>query len=316
LVKAASVVASLALASTAVIAPADARTNVARQLRGDGCNHAVPHSSHQGSSVRIGTFNIRAGVSTGTFAAGVKALLPDVDILGLQEVNSKEKAMQLAAIKRSGNWSFWRQHRANIPQHPHEGGAEQTPVLWRSDRFVCTYAGPMLASGMISLRGERPSWDDNQRHWFTVVHLVDRISGQRLSIVDVHMIHGAIQAGRPVRGRPRHWHVYCVQMAHLIKKVERQRGYGRVFVMGDFNAGWTADKKHRHRHLPFRSFRAVGYRSMWATEHPHNGRGTHNDALIDQVYAREKASSAQVMFSLGGYSDHLPAVARYHLPAR
>jgi hypothetical protein len=54
---------------------------------------------------------------------------------------------------------------------------------------------------------------------------------------------------------------------------------------------------------------------MWATEHP-GGRGTHNDALIDQVYSRSKARSAKVLFPLGRYSDHRPAVATYGLSAR
>jgi endonuclease/exonuclease/phosphatase (EEP) superfamily protein YafD len=104
-------------------------------------------------------------------------------------------------------------------------------------------------------------------------------------------------------------------MTNLIEKVENQRGYGTVFVMGDFNAGWVADEKHRHEHLPFRSFRAIDFRSMWATERPGNGKGTHEDALIDQVYAHDKAGSARVLFGLKGYSDHLPAVARYGLSA-
>lgn len=311
-----AVAASLALASAFAAAPARSSTSDARILGGDGCRHTAPSVSRpQPSSVRIGTYNIRAGVSVSTFAAGVRALLPNVDIAGLQEVNSKDKARKLAAIKRSGPWDFWRQYRTNIPQHPRRGGAEQVPVLWRSDRFVCTYAGPMLASGLMSLRGEASSGDDGKRHWFTVVHLVDRITGQRISIVNVHMIHGAIKGGLPAPGRPRHWAVYKTQMAHLITKVENQQGYGRVYIMGDFNAGWVADEKRRHGHLPFRSFRSIDYRSMWATERPRGKRGTHGASLIDQVYAHDRAASAKVLFSVRGYSDHFPAVARYSLPA-
>ena len=305
--------ACLTLASTLTAAPA--HSSERRLLRGDGCNHAAPRVSNpQSSSLRLGTFNIRASVSASTFGAGVKALLPNVDIAGLQEVNSKDKARKLAAIKRSGGWDFWRQYRTHIPLHPKRGGTEQQPVLWRSSRFVCTYAGPMLASGLISLRGEVASGEGDVKHWFTIIHLVDRLTGQRLSIVNVHMLHGAIQAGRPVASRPKHWRTYRTQMINLIRKVENQQGYGRVFILGDFNAGWVADRKHRHKHLPFRSFRHIGYRSMWATERP-GGRGTHNDALIDQVYSRARASSAKVLFSLGRYSDHRPAVARYHLGA-
>jgi endonuclease/exonuclease/phosphatase family metal-dependent hydrolase len=316
LTKVSAAVACLALASAFTAAPARSSGSDARTLGGDGCNHQAPDVRNpQGSSVRVGTFNIRAGVGASRFAAGVKALLPDVDIAGLQEVNSKEKAKKLAAIKRSGPWDFWRQYRTNIPQHPHEGGAEQNPVMWRGDRFVCTYAGPMLASGLISLKGELPKWDDDKRHWFSVVHLVDRVTGQRLSIVNVHMIHGAVKGGTPAKGEPLHWDVYVTQMTNLIEKVENQRGYGTVYVMGDFNCGWVADEKHRHAHMPFRSFGGIDFRSMWATERPDNGKGTHEDALIDQVFAHDRADSAKVLFGLSEYSDHVPAVARYSLPA-
>ena len=294
---------------------ASAQASTAHRLRGDACHHRAPRVAHpQGAAVRIGTFNIRANRSAGTFSAGVHALLPYVDIAGLQEINSKEKASRLAAIKRSGGWSFWRQYRRHVKRHPRRGGTEQNPVIWRN-RFVCTYAGPMLASGLISLRGEPDAREGYKSHWFTVIHLVDRVSGQRLSIVNVHMLHGAVRAGRPYPGRPKHWRTYQIQMTNLIRKVQQQQGYGRVFIIGDFNAGWVADRKHRHRHLPFRSFRGIGYRSMWATERPH-GRGTHRDALIDQVFSRAKAGSAKVLFRLGRYSDHRPAVARYHLGAR
>lgn len=309
--------ACLALTSTMTATTASpAHASERTMLRGDGCNHSAPKvSSPRSAPVRMATFNIRASMSTSTFSAGVKALLPYADIVGLQEVNSKDKAEKLAEIKRSTEWDFWRQYRTHVASHPKRGGTEQQPVMWRSSRFVCTYSGPMLASGLISLKGEAASGDGTVRHWFSVIHLVDRVTGQRLSIVNVHMLHGAVAGGRPIRSRPKHWRTYRIQMTNLIRKTQNQQGYGKVFIMGDFNAGWVADRKHRHKHLPFRSFRHIGYRSMWATEHP-GSRGTHNDALIDQVYSRSKARSAQVLFALGQYSDHRPAVATYGLSAR
>jgi exonuclease III len=308
-------VSSLALATALTASPARSSDADALLLGGDTCDHPAPElESTQAAAVRVGTFNIQASVSAKKFAAGVKALLPYTDIAGLQEVNSKTKAKKLANLSGRG-WDFWRQYRTNIPQHPHQGGAEQVPVLWRADRFVCTYAGPMLASDVYSLRGELPTWDDQQRHWFTIVHLVDTVTGQHISVVNVHLIHGAVMGGGPVSGRPRHWHVYVTQMTNLIEKVQKQQGYGRVLVTGDFNSGWVADEKHRHKHLPFRSFRSLDFQSMWATERPSNGKGTHQDALIDQVYSHQKAANAKVLFSLKGYSDHVPAVARYDLPA-
>ena len=50
---------------------------------------------------------------------------------------------------------------------------------------------------------------------------------------------------------------------------------------------------------------------MWATERP-DGIGTHNDALIDQVYTDKRALEASVERDVVG-SDHFPAVADYSL---
>jgi hypothetical protein len=288
---------------------------MARLLGGDACNHAAPRPSNPvASSLRVGSFNIRAGVSTQDFSAGVHAFLPYGDIVGLQETNSKDKAMVLANLSSSG-WDFYRQYRTNIPSHPHQGGAEQEPVLWQSDRFVCTYAGPALLSDIFPLYGEKPAFDDSKTHWFTVVHLVDRVTGQKIAIVNVHLIPGVIMGGLPVRGIPRHWALYRRQLAHVVAMTRQQQSWGRVFVLGDFNSGWLQDAAHRHKGLPFRSFRAIGYRSMWATENPGKGRGSRGHGLIDQVWSAKKARSAKVLYALKGYSDHKPVLARYHLGA-
>jgi endonuclease/exonuclease/phosphatase (EEP) superfamily protein YafD len=167
-------------------------------------------------------------------------------------------------------------------------------------------------SGLFGLHHEKPSVS-NMRRWFTVVHLVDRVSGRHLALVDCHLLQGAIKGGRPVPGLPRHRQLYISQLTKVVAAAQHQQGYGSVFVIGDFNAGWVADNRERLPHLPFRQFRSIGFRSMWAAQRPHNGRGTHHDALIDQVWSRQPARGARVLFSLAGYSDHLPAVARYHL---
>lgn len=303
----------LSLASAALAAPAVGQSDDVSPLQGDACHARAPHpSAPVASPVRIGTYNIRADESVSDFSDGVRALLPYVDIAGLQEVNSKDKAAVLAGLSDSG-WDFYRQYRTNIPSHPKQGGAEQQPILWRSDRFVCTYAGPALMSRAYNLHGEQPAYGKNMRHWFTIVHLVDRVTGQRLSLINCHLIEGVVKGGRPVPGIPRHWHLYVTQLTHVVAAAQHQLGYGNVYVMGDFNAGWLQDKRFHHAHLPIRSFHKIGFRSMWATETPANGMGTHSNALIDQVWSVHKAKRAKVLFSLKGYSDHVPAVARYHL---
>ncbi len=287
----------------------------ARLLGGDACDHAAPRPANPvAAPLRIGSFNIRAGVSTQDFSDGVHAFLPYAEVIGLQETNSKDKAQVLANLSSSG-WDFYRQYRTHVSSHPHQNGAEQMPVLWHSDRFVCTYAGPALLSDIFLLHGEKPAFDDNKPHYFTVVHLVDRVTGQKIAILNVHLIPGVIMSGVPNRGMPRHWALYQKQLAHVVAMTRQQQKWGRVFVLGDFNSGWLQDKAHRHRGLPYRSFRAIGYKSMWATENPGKGRGSRAHSLVDQVWSTGKAKSAKVLFSLNHYSDHKPVVARYHLSA-
>ncbi len=311
----ASLILATGIAAVATTPAHGVDQSMARLLGGDSCDHAAPRPSNPvASPLRVGSYNIRAGVSTQDFSDGVHAFLPYGDIIGLQETNSKDKAMVLANLSSAG-WDFYRQYRTDIPSHPHQGGAEQEPVLWRSDRFVCTYAGPALLSDIFSLNGEKPAFDDTKTHWFTVVHLVDRVTGQRLAIVNVHLIPGVIMSGLPVRGIPRHWQLYQRQLARVVAMARQQRNFGRVFVVGDFNSGWLQDAQHRHKGLPIRSFGAIGFRSMWATEHPPKGKGSRAGGLIDQIWNTKKAKSAKVLFALNQYSDHKPVVARYHLGA-
>jgi endonuclease/exonuclease/phosphatase family metal-dependent hydrolase len=309
-------ISSLVLACGVAATPAlGSSTDEARILGGDPCNASVPQvSDPQPSSLKIGTFNIIAGSSVSDFSSAVHAFLPNVDIGGLQETNSKDKAQVLANLTDNG-WDFYRQYRPGVAAHPDQGGAEQEPVIWRADRFVCTYAGPVLMSPLYSLQGELPAYDDNKPHFFTVVHLVDKVTGQKIAIINVHMVQGAVKGGHPVPGLSRHWHLYVDQMEHIIAGTEAQQGYGTVFTMGDFNAGWLQDKRDLHAHLPYRSFHAIHEKSMWATQTPKNGMGTHQNALIDQVFSTMKAAHAKVLFSLKGYSDHVPALATYDLPA-
>lgn len=303
---------ALALSVVATTPATGAGTDAANPLEGDSCNHPVPTPTEpHAKRLRVGTFNIRANRSTADVASALKAFLPYVDLAGLQEINSKDKAQVLADLGDNG-WSFWRQYRTNIPAHPRQGGTEQQPVLWRSDRFVCTYAGPALMSRAFSLRGEKlPAYDSMRTHYFTVVHLVDRVTGQKLSILDVHLPPGVIAGGRPVPGIPRHLRLYREQLASVIAKAKRQVGYGQVFVIGDYNVGYLQDLAHRVKGLPYRKFHGIGFKSMWATQTPASGMGTHDNALIDQVWSGRKATGAKVLFKLKGYSDHLPAVATY-----
>ena len=132
LAKVSAVAACLALASAFAAAPAVSSDGDARRLRGDSCSHRAPDvRSPRSQSVRIGTFDLRASISPSKFAAGVKALLPDADIIGLQEVNSKDKARRVGRDQafRPLELPGGSTAPTSIGTPGTRGGTEQTPVL-------------------------------------------------------------------------------------------------------------------------------------------------------------------------------------------
>ena len=252
--------------------------------------------------VRIGTYNILCAVDTATFRSAVEALVPLVDVAGLQEVNSHEKEAVLDSLSGSG-WAYWR----SKVDH-----AEQNPVIWNTARFRLLSARQVKLNDPGYIGNERPGVSTINSMYASVVRLRDLATGQDVSIVNSHLVSGAVKGGRKTPGRTRLFRIYREQVSSLARVTKNERAWGRTFVMGDFNVGWVADKRERLRRLPFMTFRRQSMPSMWATQRPSAEKGTHNNALIDQVYSTTKASSSQVVFDLP-YSDHRPAIATYQL---
>lgn len=251
--------------------------------------------------VRVGTYNIHVRTTPAEFSAAVGGLLPLVDVAGLQEVNSKDKESVLSSLRHQG-WNYFRYRTRTI--------RSQEPVLWRTSMFEFLSGKVRLLSGRTFVGDEMPGGEAViLPKYATVVHLRERRTGALISVVNVHLKAGAIGGGRPWPGRPRLFRLYRREMTRVARITQREREWGRVFVLGDFNAGWVADRRERLRRLPFATFRRQGMVSMWATERP-SGVGTRNDALIDQVYARRPARSATVALDVLG-SDHYPAIAEY-----
>ena len=253
--------------------------------------------------LRVGTYNIRAGVSTLTFTTALGSFLPRADLIGLQEVSSKEKEAFLAA-QQAGGWAYHRGER-------YVDG--QTPVMWDAQRFDFVSARPERLTGAFEVGNEVPGKSGSYpAQYLTVVRLRDLRTERLVSVVNVHLLPGAVRAGRRWEGRPRLFERYVHEVKRVAAVVEGERRWGTVFVLGDFNVGWVADERWRKPRLPFATLRGLGFKSMWATERPAAGIGTHNDALIDQVYTDTRAAGASVERDVVG-SDHFPAVADYSL---
>jgi endonuclease/exonuclease/phosphatase family metal-dependent hydrolase len=263
-------------------------------------------------SVRVGSYNIRAGVSTGTFGSAVSAAQPLVDVAGLQEVNSRAKEAVLAQLP---GWGYYRPYRA--PGVATAG--EQSPVIWRSDRFTYLSGRTSLIAPRWYIAHELPGRPSYTLPMFaTVVHLQDNLSGRNLSVVNVHLLPGAVINGNPIPGRPRCFAQFRRSTANLAALAESEKAFGTVYVLGDFNIGWVADHRVHRTQLPYATFLRHGMSSMWATQRPSGGRGSHvgSPSLIDQVYSTQRSATSVVQYGIT-YSDHYPVVARYDyaLPA-
>ena len=253
--------------------------------------------------VRVGTYNILAGLTPAVFGSAVQALMARVDVAGLQEVNSMDKQRVLDSLGASG-WGHFRAAR---------GRGEQNPVIWNQARFRLHSAQAIRVAGATNVGNEMGGKNGGivKAHFVSVVRLVDSLTGQQISVVNGHLPPGAVKAGERWAGRPLLFERFVEELKAVVAVTRAERAWGQVFVMGDFNVGWVADDKRRKRPLPLRTFERVGMKSMWATERPAK-QGTHNDALIDQVYSTGAATRASVEFDIT-YSDHRPAVAVYAL---
>lgn len=251
--------------------------------------------------IRVGSYNITVHTTVDLFGLAVAAFLPKVHIAGLQEVDQTLKQELLAGYELLG-WGHYAPAR-------YQG--YQNAVLWRTSRFreLSTGEAKISPRWFIADENEKQGSHIKEKH-VTVVRLQDRLTGQTVSVVNVHLMNGAIQGGRARPGVPRTYALLVHQIQELETIVSRERANSdRLFVLGDFNVGWLADSQVRHRKLVFRMMRRQGMVANWATEHPKR-RGTMKGALLDQVYSEKKALVARVLFGLD-YSDHRPAYAVY-----
>lgn len=251
--------------------------------------------------LRIGTYNIRAGVSLGDFKAAVTAFKPQADVAGLQEIGSNERNKYLVADR---NWGYYRPPKL-----------QQNPVIWRRDLFDFVGARGFMIAKARDLNGEHSGDEAKGDSFATVVRLVQRTSGEQISFINVHLVRGAVKGGRPAPGRPNLFKLYADQVSGTVAAIKAERAISdRVYVLGDFNVGYEADAKWRHRLLPYKKFGRIGLSSMWkGSPLLKKTYGTHNDALIDQVWNTQGSTSEAILTGLK-QSDHSPAVATYTLP--
>ncbi len=269
---------------------------------------ALTPASAAGDAVapmRLMSFNIRAGVSQADFSDAIGEAKPMADVIGLQEIGQTDKHRYLLT---DADWGYFKPSQL-----------QQNPVIWNRRLYdFVSGAGVKIADGR-SIGTEYGGSQSVTRpdSFATVVRLQVRSTGQQVSIVNVHLIHGAVKGGLPAPDRPKLFSLLADQVRGTRVLVQAERaGYGNdaVYVMGDLNVGYKQDSQKRHRKLPYRRFGGIGLSSMWKDSPALGERyGTYSQSLLDQIWADQAPRSTEVVRSIT-QSDHYPAVGVYDPP--
>jgi endonuclease/exonuclease/phosphatase family metal-dependent hydrolase len=251
--------------------------------------------------VVVGTYNIRAGVNLVAFKRAVREFRGSgVQVAGLQEIGSNDRNKWL---QENHDWGYYR-----------PPALQQNPIIWKRGPF-----------DFLSARGYRIAKARDigggvvhRASWATVVRLRYRPNGEKLAFINVHLIHGAVFNGEPTPGQPALFDLFAEQVGGTVRAVraERQRPdpADAIYVMGDFNAAYEADLRHRNPRLPLTRFGNIRMKSMWKNS-PYMTKsfGTFRTSLLDQVWAAQPSAHEAILRRIGA-SDHWPALATYNRP--
>ncbi|MGZ8745235.1 MAG: hypothetical protein ACXWXO_20150 [Nocardioides sp.] len=249
----------------------------------------------------VGSYNIRADRNLRTFRKAVNAIQRQVEVVGIQEVGGPAARRKSRSLAREKSWGYYRPPKLG-----------QNPVIWRRSTFERVHArGHLLAKGR-RIGNENPGTDRRRKTAYaTVVRLRHRATNQRISVINVHLVAGAVKAAKKWPGRPRLYEMYVEEVRHLGEVARAEQDWGRGLVTGDFNVGFAADLERHHRRLPYATFKRIGMVSMWAGRTDQEG-GTRQYGLVDQVWSTNRAVAGRVARGIR-YSDHFPAIAAYRL---
>jgi hypothetical protein len=273
----------------------------------------APSSAGTGATsrpLRIGSYNIEINRPLDQFKKAVDFIKSRADVAGLQESGGAPRRQYL-----DGD-SSWRIY--------HPPGLPQDPVIWNPHVYDLVSAHQVKLSARARIEGKHGGLMMYKASFAPVVRLRQISTGYVFSLINVHLLRAAVNQGRKRPGSPRTYRVYVHQVRALKSAVRDERSRGLpVYVTGDFNVGYAADRQIRNRNLPFHKLRSVNLVANWQGK-PLNNYGTHIDsecppgkthcgAYIDQIWAPKAAATAKV-FIHQVHSDHYPIMSTYPIP--
>ncbi len=249
--------------------------------------------------VQIATYNFRADRPLDKFKKAIDELKSRVSVAGLQEIADKNKNDYLMDDE---SWGYYR---------PPE--LRQNPVIWDTDVFdLVEVPGAYKIADGREVEDKLGGTEYKEASYATVVRLEHVGTGNTVTIINLHLLSGASVVGKPWPDRPKRFDLLTEQIQGSVRLIKREKEIDtEVFVMGDFNIGFQADFKERHRKLPYKRYKRQGFQSMWDGGELAQ-KGTYENAYLDQVWATVAPQRRAVARDIKG-SDHYPAVATYLL---
>lgn len=282
---------SVRLATTLAVVVALTTLPVAPSPAGDSGVGLVP--------MEIGTYNFRAERGLDKFKDAIDELKTRVSVAGLQEIAQASKNEYL---QDDESWGYYR---------PPE--LRQNPVIWDTEVFelLDTPGGHRIARGR-EIEDKLGGTEYKDDSYATVVRLEHLATGNTVTVINVHLLSGASLVGLPWPGRPKRFELLTDQIQGTVRLIKREKELDtEVFVLGDFNVGFQADLRERHRKLPYRRYKRQGFLSMWDGGELEQ-KGTYENAYLDQIWADVEPAQREVARDIKG-SDHYPALATYLL---
>ena len=266
-------------------------------------------SGHTSATVPmvIGSYNIEISQPLDQFKQAVDFIKSKSDVAGLQEAGGAPRRQYLDGDK---SWRIY-----------HPPGLPQDPVIWNPRVFEYVSAHEVKLSDATKVESHSGGLMHWKALWAPIVHLRQISTGYVFSLINVHLVRAAVNGGRPRPDTPRTYRLYVHQVRALQEAVKAERDKGLpVYVTGDFNVGYVADRTIEHPKLPYRRLTHMRMIANWQG-HKLNNYGTHIDtscppgkshcgAYIDQIWTSRQASRAHVYIHQI-HSDHYPITSTY-----
>jgi endonuclease/exonuclease/phosphatase family metal-dependent hydrolase len=260
--------------------------------------------------LRIGSYNIQISQPIDQFRQAVDFIKSVSDVAGLQEAGAAPRRQYLDGDK---SWRIY--HPADLPQDP---------VIWNPRVYEFISAKEVKLSDATRVEANNGGTMPWKALWAPVVRLRQISTGYTFSVINVHLIRAAVNEGRRRKGVPLTYAVYVHQVKAVKATVLAEQEAGRqVYVTGDFNIGYAADRQVQMRKAPYHKLTHQHLVANWQGKKLNN-YGTHIDdscppskshcgAYIDQIWAPTPAATATV-YTHEIHSDHYPIMSTYTTP--